>query len=150
LSNNKRRDFKYLKENLEAKTSSWKCKSLSWMGRATLIKSVALAIPSYTMVVCKLPKGLCEEMDAIVRRFWWGSRKEASQYFTPMAWSKLCTPKNEGGLGFKSLWDLNLASLAKLAWRVMSKKESPCIKLLLSKYKVNGNWFKHQPSPMAS
>jgi hypothetical protein len=78
LSNNKRRDFKYLKENLEAKTSSWKCKSLLWMGRATLIKSVALAIPSYTMAVCKLPKGLCEEMDAIVRRFWWGPRKETS------------------------------------------------------------------------
>ena len=150
LSNNKRRDFKYLKENLEAKTSSWKCKSLSWMGKATLIKSVALAIPSYTMAVCKLPKGLCEEMDAIVRRFWWGPRKETLHYFTPMAWSKLCTPKKEGGLGFKSLWDLNLASLAKLAWQVLSKKESPCINLLLSKYRVNGNWFKHQPSPMAS
>ena len=103
LSNNKRRDFKYLKENLKAKKSSWKCKSLSWMGRATLIKSMALAIPSYTMVVCKLPKGLCEEMDAIVRRFLWGPRKETSHYFTPMAWSKLCTPKNERGLGFKSL-----------------------------------------------
>jgi len=41
LSNNKARDFEYVKEKLEAKTASWKSKNLSWSGRATLIKSIA-------------------------------------------------------------------------------------------------------------
>ena len=41
LSNNRVKDFSYVKERLESRTSGWKCKSLSWMGRATMIKSVA-------------------------------------------------------------------------------------------------------------
>jgi hypothetical protein len=44
-------DFNYLKERMEVRTSGWKSKALSWMGRVTLIKSVALAIPSYRMAV---------------------------------------------------------------------------------------------------
>lgn len=65
----RKKDFHYLKEKLEAKMSSWKSKALSWMACATLIKSVGLAIPSYTMAVIQLPKVLCEEMDSLLRRF---------------------------------------------------------------------------------
>ena len=41
LSRNKSKDFAFVKEKLEACTNGWKSKSLSWMGRVTLIKSVA-------------------------------------------------------------------------------------------------------------
>ena len=98
-----RKDFNYVKEKLEARTSSWKCKALSWQGQATLIKSVALAIPTYIMAVCKFPKGLCEEMDSMLKCFWWGANQESSQYFTPTAWSKLCTPKMKEGWVLEAL-----------------------------------------------
>uniref|UniRef100_A0A2N9ET81 Reverse transcriptase domain-containing protein n=2 Tax=Fagus sylvatica TaxID=28930 RepID=A0A2N9ET81_FAGSY len=150
LSQNRMKDFHYLKERMEAKTCSWKSKALSWMGRATLIKSVALAIPCYTMAVIQLPKKLCEEMDAILRRFWWAPRKEVSHFFAPMAWRKLCTPKSEGGLGFRSFWSLNQTFLAKLAWWILSKKDSLCVKLLLSKYKIRGNWLNQTPNSKGS
>jgi hypothetical protein len=39
------------------------CKNLSWMGRATLIKSVAQSTPIYTMAAFEIPKSLCERMD---------------------------------------------------------------------------------------
>jgi hypothetical protein len=42
------KDFKYLKEKLEARLNGWRSKSLSWAGRHTLIKSVMQAIPTYT------------------------------------------------------------------------------------------------------
>jgi hypothetical protein len=49
LTQRKSKDFSFVKERLESKISRWKRKSLSWMGRATLLKSVAQSIPSYTM-----------------------------------------------------------------------------------------------------
>lgn len=41
--------LKYVKDKLEGKLSCWKSKNLSMAGRATLIKSVAQSIPTYTM-----------------------------------------------------------------------------------------------------
>jgi hypothetical protein len=70
LSNNRVKDFSYVKERLESRTSGWKCKSLSWMGRATMIKSVAQSIPIYPIAAFQLPKILYEDMDSVVRRFW--------------------------------------------------------------------------------
>ena len=50
LSKNRSNNLKLVKERLESKLSSWKGRNLSWVGRATLIKSVAQSIPTYTMV----------------------------------------------------------------------------------------------------
>ena len=85
LSRNKSANFAYVKDKLEARTSSWKSKNLSWMGRATLIKSVAQACPIYPMSTCKFPKKLCNDLDRVVRKFWWNPRKEGSRSFTPLA-----------------------------------------------------------------
>ena len=150
LLNNKKKDFSFVKEKLEARTSSWKCKALSWMGRTTLIKSVSLAISSYTMTVGQLSRSFCEEMDSILKRFWWGPKKESFHYYAPTAWSKLCTPKNEGSLRFRNFYNQNIALLTKLAWWVLTNKDSPCVKLLISKYRVYGNSLKYQSSPCAS
>ena len=64
-------------------------------------------------------------------------------YYAPVSWKKLCTPKNEGGLGFRCFWSLDQVSLAKLAWWVLTKRNSLCVQTLLSKYKVRGNWLNH-------
>jgi hypothetical protein len=62
------------------------------MGQAILIKSVAMAIPSYSMAAFQLPKSLCEEMDFCVKRFWWAPKKEAPHYYAPTTWKNICTP----------------------------------------------------------
>ena len=68
----KRNTFNDLKEKLGNKLSSWKEKLLSNAGKEILIKSMAQAIPSYTMSCFKLFDALCDELASIVRRFWWG------------------------------------------------------------------------------
>ena len=120
------------------------------MGRATMIKLVAQSIPIYPMAAFQLPKRLCEDMDSIVRRFWWNPKKDASNYFSPKTWEVICRPLKEGRLGFRSFYNINAAMLAKLAWWVLSGKEIPCIKVLLAKYKVGKNWLKAPPVKSAS
>ena len=115
LSANKSKAFSFVKERLNTRISGWKSKSLSQMGRSTLIKSVALTSPIYVMAAFKLPTGLCSELDAMVHQFWWSPRKDGNRFFSPMAWSDICKPLADGGLGFRSFESFNEAMIAKLA-----------------------------------
>ena len=150
LSKSKSQDFDYVKERLDSKLKGWKSKNLSWSGRATLIKSVAQAIPTYSMSATLLPKGLSDQLDASVHRFWWRPKSNASSYWSPMSWSSLCLPQKEGGLGFRKFWDFNQALLSKLGWWILSRKVCLCIKVLTAKYKIRDNWLAHHSPSNAS
>ncbi len=65
------KDFKFLQDKLESRLLGWRSKALSWVGRATLIKAVALALPSYIFSSSNVPVAVYEKMDAVVRHFWW-------------------------------------------------------------------------------
>ena len=70
LLDNTTRDFAYVKEKVDARLASWKSKSLSWVGRATLIKLVAQTILDYTMFTFLLPRKINDKLDVAVRCFW--------------------------------------------------------------------------------
>ena len=150
LSSNKSKDFNFILEKLEARTSGWKSKSLSWMGRATLIKAVALSTTIYTLATFKLPKKLCNEMDVVVRRFLWNLKKDSKSFWSPLAWSKLRKPLSMGGLGFRTFENFNKAMITKLAWWVLSDRDSFCVKVIKVKYKVGNNWLRSDPAKSAS
>ena len=71
--------FAEIKERVERKLSGWKEKMLSMGGREVLIKAVAQAIPTYMMSCFQIPKSLCDEMEAMIRKFWWGQRGQESR-----------------------------------------------------------------------
>ena len=71
--------FNEIKERVERKLSRWKEKLLSVGGREILIKVVAQAIPTYTMSCFQIPKSLCDEIEAMMRKFWWGQRDQESK-----------------------------------------------------------------------
>ena len=139
LSRSKNQDFRYIKEKLDSKLSGWKSKNLSWSSRATLIKLVAQAIPAYAMSAIQLPKGLCDQLDVSIRRFWWNPKSKLGSYWTTMSWSSLCWPQKEGGLGFKNLWDFNQALLSKFGWWILTRKYCLCVNVLRVKYKIRNN-----------
>ena len=60
----------------------------------------------------QLPDSLCKELNSMVSGFWWGQRNKERKMVW-VAWEKMCTPKAEGGMGFKDLKAFNLALLAK-------------------------------------
>jgi hypothetical protein len=58
-----------LKQKILSKISSWKAKLLSQAARTTLIKTMANAIPSYTMSLFLLLKNLCNDLESNLRKF---------------------------------------------------------------------------------
>ena len=79
IGNSKVEIFAEIKERVERKLSGWKEKMLSMGGREVLIKAIAQAIPTYTMSCFQILKSLCDEMEAMMRKFWWGQRGQESR-----------------------------------------------------------------------
>ena len=67
--------FSYLKDRVWKKVQGWMEQSLSAGGKEVLIKAVAQAIPTYSIVCFRLPRGLCKHIDSLLRNFWWGSKE---------------------------------------------------------------------------
>jgi hypothetical protein len=67
--------FKYLKYIIWKLIQGWMERLLSLGGKDILIKSVAQAIPVFSMACFLLPRGLCTHINSMIRKFWWGSQK---------------------------------------------------------------------------
>ena len=68
--------FNEVRERVGKKMTGWKEKLLSIGGREILIKAVAQAIPTYTMGCFLLLKGLCEDIEGMMRNFWWEQKNQ--------------------------------------------------------------------------
>ncbi|CAL5385637.1 unnamed protein product [Camellia sinensis] len=134
----KREVFGYIKTNIWKRLNGWKEKFLSAVGRDILIKAVAQAIPVFIMSCFMLPVGLCHEIDSMISHFWWGQREEERKIHW-LRWSKLCLPRQKGGLGFRSLMAFNRAMLAKQVWWLLKRPESLAAQLLKSRYFPNSS-----------
>lgn len=120
-------------ERFQHKLQGWKSKCLSMAGRVTMIKAVTSAIPTHIMQTTALPKGICDKMDRCQRQFLWGSSTEKRRIHK-VGWTKICKPKNQGGLGIRKMNEFNKALLSKLAWRVVSKDDNLSMTVLRNKY----------------
>uniref|UniRef100_A0A803PTE2 Reverse transcriptase n=1 Tax=Cannabis sativa TaxID=3483 RepID=A0A803PTE2_CANSA len=130
----KREDYLYLKQKVLKRIEGWKTKLLSFTGRTTLVKSVALSIPLYAMSTNKLPVSSCREIDRMIRKFRWTGTTEKDRYLALVGWDHLCKPTVNGGLGFRKLEDMNKILLAKLAWQFASSFDRPWVSCFSKKY----------------
>ena len=119
----KKEVFAEIKEKVAKKLSGWNEKMLSIGGKEILIKAVAQAIPTYAMSCFLLPKGFCDEIEGMMRRFWWGQRDQESK-IACVSWKNLCKSKLKGGMRFRNFQAFNLAMLAKQGWRLLSNPHS--------------------------
>ena len=96
LGRAKYQTFSFLKDRVWKKIQGWKDKMLSRAGKEVLIKAVAQSILTYTMGVFLLPVKLCNELNSMCTRFWWGQVRDERKIHW-RSWSALSQPKKEGG-----------------------------------------------------
>ena len=65
----KKASFYYTKEWVWRKLQGWEGKLLSQASKEVLIKSIIQAIPTYTMGCFKILIGLCNEIEALIKKF---------------------------------------------------------------------------------
>jgi len=104
--------FRHLIDRITKRINGWKERLLSMSGKEILIKSIAQAVPTYAIMLFKIPKTICNRMTNATSHFWWGHDEDKRRIHW-QAWWKLCTPKDSGGMGFRDFHCFNLAMLAK-------------------------------------
>lgn len=113
----------WVKEKVLARMEGWKGSLLNQVGKEVMIKAVVQAIPSYVMSILALSKTFSADLTTTVARFWWARNGRTRGIY----WKNiniLCSPKDQGGLGFKEFGKLNNALLAKQAWRLVQDPNS--------------------------
>lgn len=134
VGRNRREVFKFIEQKLRHRIGTWQKKLLSRVGKETLLKSVAKALPTYTMSIYLLPNALCDNLQKIMNGYWWQSSGGESSGIHWMAWDRMTAPKGKGGLGFKLLHQFNLALLAKQGWRILTTPDALVTKVMRARY----------------
>lgn len=141
MGKNKPKDFFKLKDRVRDRLDGWNKQLLSKVGKVTLLKSVVQAIPIYSMETFKIPRGIYDELDALVRKFWWKTKPNSSGFLTLKAWNEICKSKEFGGFGIRRFRDFNSAPLAKLVWNVALGMDKLWTRMLFAKYLKGKSFF---------
>lgn len=137
---NKRIIFEGVKQRVWRKLQCWKSKLFSAGGREVLIKTVAQDIPTYTMSLFRLPISLCHQIQSMIINFWWGAKRDEKKVHWSK-WRRLCSPKSQGGMGFRDFEAFNQALLAKQKWRILNYSQSLAAHIYKSRYYPRGSFL---------
>lgn len=120
-------DFLPLVEKIRTRISTWTGRFLSFGGRLQLIQSVITSLANFWLAVFRLPASCLREIEKLCSAFLW-SGPALNTKKAKIAWSEVCRPKDEGGLGIRPLKEMNTVSCLKLVWRILSSKNSLWVK----------------------
>ncbi|WOG86036.1 hypothetical protein DCAR_0105230 [Daucus carota subsp. sativus] len=116
-------DCRPLIQKVRDKIESWENKWLNYAGRVQLDTSVLLSLQVYWSSIFLLPISVTKQIEKLIRSFIWSGR-DVAKGKAKVAWKDVCLPKQEGGLGLKSLRCWNKALMSYHVWNIVSDKSS--------------------------
>lgn len=132
--------WKPIMEKIKKRLAPWKRRYISFGGRVTLIKSVLNSLPIYYMSLFKVPSGVVKEIEMTQANFLWGGA-ELKRKLHMVSWANITQDKKQGGLGIRSVKEMNESLLLKWWWRFGMEKDALWRKVIVAKYKLEeGSW----------
>lgn len=83
--------FKEIQERITKRVMGWKENHISKDGWELLIKTVSQSILMYSTSIFKIPKTLCDDINSIPTKYWWGQIHSVKIH--QIKWSMLCIQK---------------------------------------------------------
>ncbi|XP_074297635.1 uncharacterized protein LOC141628381 [Silene latifolia] len=96
-----------------------------------------------------LPKGIISRIEDTCRNFLWDNSVDY-RIVPVVAWDKLCSPKEEGGLGLKDQETMNKAMIGRLVHWIMKEKDSIWVQLVKKNYLKGMDWVEYKPTANSS
>ncbi|XP_028076039.1 uncharacterized protein LOC114278224 [Camellia sinensis] len=109
-------------------------KAIDCKGLVDRITNSLLVLPVHP------PKKAIKEVEALCWSFLWSGLK-LKKFGAKVAWDRICVPKNEGGLGFKSLEIWNRAAVSKHIWFMVAGGEQSMWCQWVKSYLLKGKSF---------
>ena len=114
-----------------------------------LLKAVIQVIHTYTMGRFKLLLSLCNEIEALIKKFWWGQRGDRKKIYW-VKWEEMTKSKTIEVLGFRDLTMFNDSLLPKQAWRLLYNKTSLFYKVFKARFFPNSSLMEAANSRIGS
>ena len=97
-------------------------------------------MPTYSMSCFLLSKTTYKKMRATIANYWWGGSGD-NRHIHWLRWDSLTRHKSEGDMGFRDLHLFNKAMLGKQGWRLITRPDSLCGKVLKGRYFYDRNFL---------
>ncbi|GJX56691.1 putative RNA-directed DNA polymerase, eukaryota, reverse transcriptase zinc-binding domain protein, partial [Tanacetum coccineum] len=130
-------NWKPLVERFQKRLSKWKANTFSFGGHLTLIRSVLGSLGVYYFSIFKATKKVFSKLESIRRKFFWGDFSDVKK-ISWIAWEKVLSPRNKGGIGIGRLSTSNHSLLAKWWWRFRTEEHALWCKVIRSIHGVSG------------
>nr|KYP46815.1 Putative ribonuclease H protein At1g65750 family [Cajanus cajan] len=124
-------------DRIKSKLASWKGNLLSCMGRVLLVRSVLQSMLIHNFQIYKWLVSLLKLIETWFRNLiWTGTILHSNPNTVP--WHKVCSDFEEGGLGLKSLSEINNAYMLILCWNFLKGESDWAVVLGYRVAKKNG------------
>lgn len=110
-------------EKIRKKLHSFTAKFLSFAGKIRMVSSVIYGMVNFWSHVYSLPKAFYAKVDSMCSAFLWNNNTDSAAG-ARVAWTQVCKPRSEGGLGIRNLQDFEVVFKLKQVWNLFANSGS--------------------------